>query len=620
MKQWVAALGVICGLAAGLPGAMAAAGDNMLITTATTVVESNTTHLSNGTTYAPLQVSNPGAVYSGTNITLTATAAGDSHGRRGVVVSNQGSVSIFGGTITTTGPDVSNGHGVYASGSSSFVGNDLVVIGAANSYASYGLYASAAVITGSNVAITTSGSSDHAVQSIEYGVINLTDVRINTSGHNADGLRAYRDGTIYVTGGEINTSGSWAAGVDLLGGRTSYVVLTNVNVTTTGSYAQAILANSGTGNNLKTLVINGGTFRSAQGYGIGINVPHNLGDAAEYLLQSGTVDITVRGGAEVSGGAGGLYATSIRTGTDSSGQLVEVDTPLLVNINLETAASLDGDISLLSSTTTTLTLSDTASLTGDLTASGSTITTVNLANGTLAGDVTANDEAVITITGTAGSAIVGDVTGNDNAVIDVTVTGSDSTFTGDIARNDDAVVTITIDHGATGSGGFNGGNLITGEDSTWTFNQDSHGNNGENHGTWNIGDYNVTFDNLDHTGTINISVNSDTGEGGSITVDTADGEGTVHIDTTGNGKADPNQVLPGKVTGDGTENWQWDPIDWGIDTIIKDGDHFIKQGTSPAGAVLNSSVAIQQAMWFAQQNSLLKRMGELRYGARASRP
>jgi outer membrane autotransporter protein len=124
-----------------------------------------------------------------------------------------------------------------------------------------------------------------------------------------------------------------------------------------------------------------------------------------------------------------------------------------------------------------------------------------------------------------------------------------------------------------------------------------------------------------HTGTVTISVNSDTGEGGSIIItNTADGEGTVHIDTIGNGQLNPNDVLPGIVSGDGTEHWQWDPIDWGIDTIIKDGDHFIKSGVSPAGAVLNSSVAIQQAMWFAQQNSLLKRMGELRYGARASRP
>ncbi|MDR1303638.1 MAG: hypothetical protein LBK76_00275, partial [Verrucomicrobiales bacterium] len=215
----------------------------------------------------------------------------------------------------------------------------------------------------------------------------------------------------------------------------------------------------------------------------------------------------------------------------------------------------------------------------------------------------------------------GNIIGSDTAIIDVTLSGPGSSITGDVFQNDAAVVTVTLNSGATGSGGYTGGNLITGGDSTWTFDKDSRGNYGENNGTWNIGDYNVTFDNLDHNGTVTISVNSDTGEGGSITViDTADGDGTIHINTTGNGQADPNQVLPNIVSGDGTEHWQWDPIDWGIDTIIKDGDHFIKSGVSPAGAVLNSSVAIQQAMWFAQQNSLLKRMGELRYGARASRP
>ncbi|MDR1303877.1 MAG: autotransporter outer membrane beta-barrel domain-containing protein, partial [Verrucomicrobiales bacterium] len=219
------------------------------------------------------------------------------------------------------------------------------------------------------------------------------------------------------------------------------------------------------------------------------------------------------------------------------------------------------------------------------------------------------------------SALTGNVTGNDAAAVAVTLSGSDSTLLGDITQSGSSAVTVILNDSATGTGGYHGGNLITGGDSVWTFNQDSHGNYGENHGTWNLGDYEVIFDNMTHSGTVNISVNSDTGAGGSITVTgTADGEGIVHIDTTGNGQLNPNDVLPGIVSGDGTEHWQWDPIDWGIDTIIKDGNHFIKQGTSPAGAVLNSSVAIQQAMWFAQQNSLLKRMGELRYGARASRP
>ncbi|MDR0533279.1 MAG: autotransporter outer membrane beta-barrel domain-containing protein, partial [Verrucomicrobiales bacterium] len=50
-----------------------------------------------------------------------------------------------------------------------------------------------------------------------------------------------------------------------------------------------------------------------------------------------------------------------------------------------------------------------------------------------------------------------------------------------------------------------------------------------------------------------------------------------------------------------------------LEKVIKDGNHFTRDGISSAGAVLNSSNAVQQAMWFAQQNSLLKRMGELRF-------
>ncbi|MDR1305169.1 MAG: autotransporter outer membrane beta-barrel domain-containing protein, partial [Verrucomicrobiales bacterium] len=255
---------------------------------------------------------------------------------------------------------------------------------------------------------------------------------------------------------------------------------------------------------------------------------------------------------------------------------------------------------------------------------GSTIDlTIGGSNSGITGGVTGNDDSQITITGSDGVIISGPFNGNNDAVIDITVCGPGSILIGDTTQNDDSSVTITLDDGATGSGGFNGGNLTTGEGSTWTFNKNSHGHRGKNHGTWNVGDYEVIFDDLTNTGTININVNTDTdtGGGGSVVVTgTADGDGKIHIDTTGDGQEDPNKILPGVVTGDGTENWEWDPIDWGIDEIIKDGDHFVKHGTSPAGAVLNSAIAVQQSLWFAQQNSLLKRMGELRYGARTSRP
>jgi hypothetical protein len=270
--------------------------------------------------------------------------------------------------------------------------------------------------------------------------------------------------------------------------------------------------------------------------------------------------------------------------------------------------------------TVTVDLQDT-DMAGDITATGSAHSTITLDHGTFTGGIIAGGSSALAVTGGNGAAISGTVSGNDHAAIDLTVSGPGGSFTGDLAQHDDATVTLAITDSAAGRGAWDGGNLNLDGGSQWDFTDHSRLNHGHNSGALNLGDYKVIFDNLTHTGTLNLHVNSDTGAGGTITVtDIADGEGTVHIDATGDGKADPNQVLPGKVTGDGTENWQWDPIDWGIDTIIKDGDHFVKKGTSPAGAVLNSSIAIQQAMWFAQQNSLLKRMGDLRYGARASRP
>ncbi|MDR1305796.1 MAG: autotransporter outer membrane beta-barrel domain-containing protein, partial [Verrucomicrobiales bacterium] len=324
-----------------------------------------------------------------------------------------------------------------------------------------------------------------------------------------------------------------------------------------------------------TLVINGGRLSAAQGTVIAVNPQSRDNyDLDLYSTYQGNYELTLRD--VTMSGTSALEITSVRSGTWSDGTVGTVDMP--TNFTLRT---------------------ERATISGDANFHGSSTSTLNLADSTLTGNVS----------------------GNDHAIVDLTVSGSHSALLGDIAQHDEAVVTITIDNGATGSGGYHGGNLITGGDSVWTFDKDSHGNYGENNGTWNIGDYEVIFDNMIHTGTITLSVNSDTGKGGSITItNTADGEGRVHIDTTGDGKLNPDDVLPGIVSGDGTEYWQWDPIDWGIDTIIKDGDHFVKHGISPAGAVLNSTIAVQQAMWFAQQNSLLKRMGELRYGARASRP
>ncbi|MDR1305134.1 MAG: autotransporter outer membrane beta-barrel domain-containing protein [Verrucomicrobiales bacterium] len=293
----------------------------------------------------------------------------------------------------------------------------------------------------------------------------------------------------------------------------------------------------------------------------------------------------------------------------------------LVNNSILLISATDSTLGAITSATNAATgviLTDSA-INGNITGSDTSTTVIELNHSTLTGDTAATGQASITISGDHNSTVSGDLTGSDNATVALTISGAGSTYQGDLTQTGDATVSASLGDGATGTGGVNGGNLLVGENSAWTFDKDSHGTNGENRGDWHIGDYHVTFDNLDNTGAINLNVNSDTGAGGSVTVtDTASGNGKVHLDTTGNGQLNPNDALPGKVTGHGTENWTWDPVNWGLEELLvtphADGTLTITQnGTSPAGAVLNSAIAVQQSMWFAQQNSLLKRLGELRF-------
>ncbi|MDR1304090.1 MAG: autotransporter outer membrane beta-barrel domain-containing protein [Verrucomicrobiales bacterium] len=499
----------------------------------------------------------------------------------------------------------------------------------------------------------------------------------NNSNFTADqgsGLRIENIGTVYTLddGSTIQTSGNYAHGAYAMNGGVIHLGADQA-VTVAGNYAYAVYANNA------LIVIDSGTFAGTGAASSGVQANSGTiqvgtawitttGSSSAYAVVAhagGLVDLGTHSmitsasssAIRVGNGGGEVRATRATISAPSGGIATLTDGGVLrltdsnlsgrsgigfgLNPGFEpgpvTAAYLSGGVIDVETTAFNLYhLEGGSTVKGLLNVEGTVVRSGTLLNVAAESDFTANltdtdlteagginigagNHGTTTVNLNGGSGVTGDVTNSGSGALGLNL--DHSTLTGDVTNAGDGVLVVTLDNNSIGTGGYHGGNLITGSDSTWTFNKDSHGNYGENHGVWNIGDYEVIFDNMLHTGTVNLSVNSDTGEGGSITVtDTADGDGTVHIDTTGNGQADPNKVLPGKVTGDGTENWQWDPIDWGIDTIIKDGDHFIKQGTSPAGAVLNSSVAIQQAMWFAQQNSLLKRMGELRHGARASRP
>ncbi|MDR1146439.1 MAG: hypothetical protein LBK71_09935, partial [Verrucomicrobiales bacterium] len=448
----------------------------------------------------------------GRGVVLTGTATGaltrvvistEGDGAHGILPDYHASVELNDVSITTSGSDADGIHGAYMNIPVVRFNNLTIVTYGENSQgiASEGSGTTLGTsFSGNGLRVTTHGWNAAGLQSSGGVVMDVTDFVIRTDGDRARGADRgnSRDSIWHLTSGTIETSGSGADGFMLHGYGGGETVFTDVVIRTTGTDAAGIYL-SGLGNASSVehgpVVFNGGSVTATQGLAVRIAGFQNP-------------SLTFQAGAVVTGDV-----VAVDSGTNISGNY---DYGYTLNL---TDSTLDGAITNLSPGTDGLTVNLTQSaVTGDLTGSGTSLTVVTLDDSALTGDVTANDEAVIIITGSNGGVIIGDLTGNDNAVIDVIVSGSDSAILGDIAQNDDAAVTITLDTGATGQGGYHGGNLITGEDSTWTFNKNSHGNYGENHGVWNIGDYEVIFDNMTHTGTVNLSVNSDTGAGGSITV------------------------------------------------------------------------------------------------------
>ncbi|MDR1145823.1 MAG: autotransporter outer membrane beta-barrel domain-containing protein, partial [Verrucomicrobiales bacterium] len=186
-----------------------------------------------------------------------------------------------------------------------------------------------------------------------------------------------------------------------------------------------------------------------------------------------------------------------------------------------------------------------------------------------------------------------------------------------------AAVTVTLSDHATGAGGFDGGTLIIGGDSAWDFTKATTADHIDNHGTIHLGTTGnylaLHSDNISGDGTWYFPIDSDTGAKSTVTGSTdIDNHPRGIITATGDGLRDPNAVANTLVTGINKENWIWDNFSWGLDEYTQDGHdpagnpHFTQHGVSPIGTVLSSAIAIQQSMWFAQQDSLLKRMGELR--------
>ncbi|MDR1145319.1 MAG: autotransporter outer membrane beta-barrel domain-containing protein [Verrucomicrobiales bacterium] len=604
----------LCALSASALNVLA---QNKVVTGGATVMESDQTYESTAS-QAALQVSGSGSLYSGTNIILSATF-NTGNGRYGAYAYNQSRIELYGGSITTTG---STGYGAQFTNTTTGLLSQVVIDTSGNGAHGIMMNAPAMATQSSSVelrdvSITTSGSAADGIHGVYSGgpVVRFTNLTVRTSGDGSSGLateggnvtagtsflgtglrvvttgrngrgmqiyggitditdfviQTYGDeslgvvrtnatnGRIYLTSGTVETSGSAASGFYFIGLASAETILTDVTIKTTGQDAHGVVISGGPH---ELLMFKGGSVTAEQGYAVRISGYNNH-------------VITFQDGAAITG-----KVAVIDSGTKPDGSY---DYGYTLNL---TDSTLDGAITNLSSGTNGLTVNLAQSTaTGDLTGSGTSLTVVNLDNSALIGDIAANDAAVIT---------------------------------------------VSLDHESTGTGAFNGSRLLIGGDSAWHLTNHSAADRIDNHGVIRLGATDnyiaLRSDTISGDGAWYFPVDSDTGAKSTVTGDTDPASHpSGKIIASGDGQRDPNTVANTLVTGDNKANWLWDNFSWGLDEYTQDGHdaagnpHFTQLGTNPVGAVLSSAIAIQQSMWFAQQDSLLKRMGDLHYGAQASR-
>jgi outer membrane autotransporter protein len=601
---------------------------------------------------ASLESSSTGAF---TNVVIQTAGAG----ARGIGA-NAATLSVSGGTISTvngggiylenastgaiSGARISlaegnttaqNRYGVYATGSSSATVRDVAIVTGGSSgmhgfvatnggsldlervsvstesYVGNGVATENATLTIKDSSFSTAGVNSYGVSIDQRSTATLENVNVQTTGFNGQGMRVLNGSTMTATGGtitvhgdstsiqiannsaatlnnvSIKTFGSEGNGVTV-NGVGALATLNNVNITTTGEKAfGVVMTSSGTASGTNTLVINGGVINTGAGSpAIGINASlmdmDNVSEYPNFTNPPGgenvDYDITITNGVTLTGGTAAIWVKSILTGTNSSGDIVSFDRRTVANIHVDNSAII-GDINTDHNATVTVDLKDNSTLTGNINGGDGSTLTVNLSNSsTMAGDITTSGTGAIALNMTNHTRYDGNITHGGGALA------------------------LNLAADSHGRGNWQHGNLNMDNTSSWTFT-----------------DTNSIIDNLHNDGQINLEVNTDTGEGTHLTVTgSATGNGTVHVNTEGDGKGNPNDILGGLVTGPGTGDWHWDNVDWGLEQLVvtpgADGTLSVSKNgkSSTVSALTTGLITAQKGSWFAQQNSLLKRMGDLR--------
>ena len=196
------------------------------------------------------------------NVTMTGT--------KPIQVTNSGTVTVSGGTITATGEEST---GVYVNSN-----------GKAN-------------ISGG--AITAEGTYSTGV-SVEVGTVTVSGGSITATGEESTGV-SVSDGTGTISGGAITATGFGAVGVYQQGSGGT-IIVSGGTITATGDSSSGVYVSD------STAEISGGTIEAA-----------GVGSMGAYVIDNATV--TISGDSEISGDAYGVYVWD--TTAEISGGTIE---------------------------------------------------------------------------------------------------------------------------------------------------------------------------------------------------------------------------------------------------------------------------------------------------------
>jgi outer membrane autotransporter protein len=554
--------------------------------------------------------------FENADILVTGTDAVSGGGNQGMYARGSGTLTVVSSTITTLREDAV---GVYISGVDADTVTGILsetVIDTGGAYA-YGLRgASKGTIIASGGTIRTAGSYAYGVYLSSTAAGTFTDVDIRTSGSYAYGVCLYTAATGTLTGLDINTLGNNAYGVYL--SATAAGTLTDSVVSTTGTFSSALFVNAAA-----AATVSGGTFATTGDLAHGVRTwnPQAValtgaaittsGSAATGVLYNsgaaGVGNMTLAGVAVSTTGADaaaltlvgeedGFRQTLTVTGgafTSAQGAALRVGHPDLFGYGAADDFNGAYDLTL-----------DGAVLTGATDA-------VNLTS-LYYRDYTPDDavDAPVAVTLSATNTVFNGGLTATGTGLTATLTLERSTLTGDITAKQ-ARVTLRLRDHSTLTGTIDPVDLELSGGSNWHLTGPSslHTLTGAS-GTITIAgvrgaDLTVS-DGISGQTSLNLTLSNN-----------VEGRQEIHVVVNQANDMTDDAFTLGNSVGTGMQTY-------GLDNRL-DGAWLVLGGGEGGGftgggdAVLNSAAAVS-GFWFTQQDNLHQRMGELRYGARASRP